>query len=132
MFALTRDAGGTADPLVGYLGWHGMGNLGDDAIYDAVRSQLAGAAFLDLPRSPRERIRAFATGLNRSLRRSTQVVGGGTLVGTRYFRHLVNRGLALTRNHGSYAIGVGVEDPAFARRTNKSDKDELKRWLPIL
>jgi polysaccharide pyruvyl transferase WcaK-like protein len=132
MFALSRDVRGIADPLVGYLGWQRMGNLGDDAIYDAVRSQLAGATFLDLPRFPHERIRAFATGLNRSLRRSTQVVGGGTLVGTRYFRHLVSRGLALTRNNGSYAIGVGVDDPVFSRRKNSSDKDELKRWAPIL
>ncbi len=28
---------GTAAPLVAYLGWHGRGNLGDDAIYDAVQ-----------------------------------------------------------------------------------------------
>lgn len=122
----------TSDPLVAYLGWQHMGNLGDDAIYDAVRSQLRGATFLDMPRFRSERIRAFATGLNRSLRRSTQVLGGGTLIGTRYFRELVNRGLALTKNTGSYAIGLGVEDPAFDRRTIASDKEELKRWLPLL
>lgn len=123
---------GAADSLVAYVGWHGMGNLGDDAIYDAVRSQLPGATFLDLPRFPHERLRAFATGLNRRLRRSTQVVGGGTVVGTEYFRGLISRGLALTGNNGSYAIGVGVDDPAFDRRTNASAKDELKHWLPIL
>jgi hypothetical protein len=109
-----------------------MGNLGDDAIYDAVRSQLAGATFLDLPRFPNEIIYAATTGLNRSMRRGTQVVGGGTVVGTRYFRRLVRRGSALTRNNGSYAIGVGVDDPVFMRRKNASGKDELKRWLPIL
>ena len=31
---------GHRGPLVAYLGWHGRSNLGDDAIYDAVRSQL--------------------------------------------------------------------------------------------
>jgi Polysaccharide pyruvyl transferase len=123
---------GVANPLVAYLGWQGMGNLGDDAIYEAVRSQLPGARFLDLPRFRHERIRAVVTGSNRSLRRSRQVVGGGTVVGTRYFRGLVNRGLALTRNNGSYAIGVGVDDPVFNRRMNAQDKDELKRWAPIL
>jgi hypothetical protein len=40
---------GIADPLVAYLGWHRRGNLGDDAIYDAVRSQLPRATFLDVP-----------------------------------------------------------------------------------
>jgi polysaccharide pyruvyl transferase WcaK-like protein len=123
---------GAADPLVAYLGWHGKGNLGDDVIYDAVRSQLAGATFLDLPRLPHEMIRAAATGLNRSLRRSAQVVGGGTLIGRRHWRLLASRGLALTRNQGSYAIGVGVEDPAFIGRNSGSGKDELKRWAPIL
>jgi hypothetical protein len=128
----SRDVTGIADPLVAYLGWHGRGNLGDDAIYEAVRLQLPGATFLDLPHSKHEMIIGAATGLTWSLRRSTQVVGGGTLVGRRYWRRLVNRGLALTRNKGSYAIGVGVEDPVFIGRNSGSDKDELKRWSPIL
>jgi polysaccharide pyruvyl transferase WcaK-like protein len=123
---------GPRDPLVGYLGWHGKHNIGDDAIYDAVRSQLPGATFIDLPRLPLEMIRAVATGLNRSVRRSTQVVGGGTLVGRRHWRMLINRGMALTKKNGSYAIGVGVEDPVFVGRNSGSGKDELKRWAPIL
>lgn len=125
----------TPDSLVAYLGWHGLGNLGDDAIYDAVRSQLAGATFLDLPRLPHQLIYATAKsamGLNRSLRRSRQVVGGGTLVGRSQWRLLVNRGLALTKENGSYAIGVGVEDPVFGGRKSGSSKGELKRWAPIL
>lgn len=123
---------GAPDSLVAYVGWQRMGNIGDDAIYDAVRSQLPGATFLHLPRFHHERYRAIATGLNRKLRRSTQVVGGGTLIGTSYFRRLINRGLELTKNSGSYAIGVGVEDPVFDRRQNASDKDELKQWAPLL
>ena len=122
----------TNGPLVAYLGWQRMGNIGDDAIYDAVRSQLPGATVLDLPRFPGERLRAAATGMNRPLRQSIQIVGGGTLLGTRYFRRLVTRGQALTRNNGSYAIGVGVEDPVFDRRQNASGHDELRRWVPLL
>lgn len=126
---------GRADALVAYLGWHGRGNLGDDAIYDAVRGQLAGATFIDLPRLPHQLVYATATaamGLNRSLRRSRQVVGGGTIVGRWQWRRLVSRGLALTRDNGSYAIGVGVEDPVFAGRNSGSGRGELKRWAPIL
>jgi len=37
--------------LVAYLGWQRMGNIGDDAIYDAVRSQL--------PEQPCSTCRAF-------------------------------------------------------------------------
>jgi polysaccharide pyruvyl transferase WcaK-like protein len=120
------------DPLVAYLGWHSRNNLGDDAIYDAVRSQLPGATFVDMPCLPHEMIRAVATGLNRSLRRSTQVLGGGTLIGRRSWRRLVSRGMALTKSEGSYAIGVGVEDPVFLGRNSGSEKEELKRWAPIL
>ncbi|MCV7100448.1 polysaccharide pyruvyl transferase family protein [Mycobacterium palustre] len=109
-----------------------MGNLGDEAIYDAVRSQLPGATFLDLPSSPREVIRSYLTGLNRLLRRSSLVVGGGTIVGRAQWREFINRGLALTKNTGGYAIGVGVEDPVFVGRNTGSDKDELRRWAPIL
>jgi polysaccharide pyruvyl transferase WcaK-like protein len=126
-----RGAAGRA-PVVGYLGWHGQGNLGDDAIYDAVRAQLPEATFMDMPRFPHERMRATATGLRRSLRHGVQMLGGGTLVGTRYFRRLANRGMALTKANGSFAIGVGVEDPVFVRRRYGSDADELKRWAPML
>ncbi len=119
-------------PLVAYLGWHGRNNLGDDAIYDAVRSQLPGATFVDMPCLPQEMIRAAATGLNRSLRHGTQVLGGGTLIGRRFWRRLVKRGMARTREHGTYAIGVGVEDPVFTGRNSGSGRDELRRWAPIL
>jgi len=122
----------TREHLVAYLGWHGRGNLGDDAIYDAVRSQLRGAAFVDMPCLPQEMIRSFVTGLNRSLRRGTQVLGGGTLVGRRFWRRLVTRGTALTAANGTYAIGVGVEDPVFQGRNSGSGKDELARWKPLL
>jgi polysaccharide pyruvyl transferase WcaK-like protein len=123
---------GHRDPLVAYVGWHRKGNLGDDAIYDAVRSQLPGVKFLDLPSTRWENIRSTATGLNRSLRHSTQVVGGGTIVGRAQWRLLIDRGLALTRNRESCAIGVGVEDPVFVGRNSGSGEGELKRWAPIL
>ena len=119
-------------PLVAYLGWHGRNNLGDDAIYEAVRSQLPGATFVDMPCLPQEMIRAATTGLNRSLRHSTQVLGGGTLVGRRFWRRLVKRGMARTRDNGTYAIGVGVEDPVFTGRNSGSERGELKHWAPML
>jgi polysaccharide pyruvyl transferase WcaK-like protein len=85
-----------------------------------------------LPRFSLERFLALTTGLNRSLRYGTQLIGGGTLVGRRTWRRFVNHGMALTRDNGSYAIGVGVEDPVFGGRNSGSGRDELKRWAPIL
>ena len=118
-------------PCVSYLGWHGKGNLGDDAIYDAVRSQLPEATFLDLPRFPHEWIRARATGFTKSLRQSTQVVGGGTLVGRKHWRRLISSAVKLTGG-GNYAIGAGVEDPVFVGRRSGSGGNELKKWVPLL
>jgi hypothetical protein len=113
---------------VSYLGWHGRGNLGDDAIYDAVRGQLPGATLIDLPHFTSERIRLAATGLSRKLRTSPLVVGGGTVIGRRNWRRLVDRGLAINRHGEGYAIGVGVEDPSFGGYRSYSDNDELRQW----
>jgi hypothetical protein len=122
----------TEGPVVCYVGWHGRRNLGDDAIYDAVRLQLGGATFLDLPNLPRERLLAAATGLNRRLRRGALVVGGGTVIGRRNWRSLIERGLSLTKSTQGYAIGIGVEDPVFSGHRSYSDNDELGRWVPAL
>lgn len=118
--------------MVAYLGFHDKANLGDDAIYDAVRSQLPGVEFDDLPRLLPEVVYPPAAAWRRATRPSTLVMGGGTLVGVRYFRHLVTMGLRLTRNNGRYAIGVGVQDPGYTGRGSGSARGELKRWAPIL
>ena len=121
-----------ADPLVAYLGWHGNNNIGDDAIYDAVRSQLPGVAVTDLPRLPQDMARAFLSGRTKAMRHGRLVVGGGTLVGRRHWRLLIRRGMRLTRDSGSYAIGAGVEDPVFVGRRSGSGRGELARWAPLL
>lgn len=118
--------------MVAYLGFHGKDNLGDDAIYDAVRSQLPGIELDDLPRLLPEAAFPPAAARRRATRPSTLVMGGGTLVGVRYFRYLLRMGLALTRNNGRFAIGVGVQDPGYTGRGSGSARGELKRWAPIL
>ncbi|MGW0158727.1 polysaccharide pyruvyl transferase family protein [Mycobacterium sp. NPDC003323] len=119
-------------PRVGYLGWHGYGNLGDEAIYDAVRSELAGARFVDIPRTPGEYIRGTLAGSTRALRGGAQVIGGGTLIGRRHWRLLIKMGERLTRDQQTYAIGVGVEDPAFGGKRSGSARGELARWPAVL
>ncbi|MGY4708744.1 polysaccharide pyruvyl transferase family protein [Mycolicibacterium sp. CBM1] len=122
----------TSAEMVAYLGFHEKDNLGDDAIYDAVRSQLPGVEFNDVPRLPHEIVFPFATALDRARRPSTLVMGGGTLVGVRYFRLLLRLGLAVTNNNGRYAIGVGVQDPSYVGRGSGSANGELHRWRPLL
>src|SRR5664280_1122375 len=119
-------------PLVCYLGWHGQGNIGDDAIREAVGSALHGARFVDLPLEPRLIATSMAQGLPHRLKDSTLVLGGGTCIGRRNWRHLVRFGLALARGQPGFAIGVGVEDPAFRGHRSYSDRGELGRWPNVL
>jgi hypothetical protein len=120
------------DHFVSYLGWHGRGNFGDDAIYDVVQSKLAGAMLMDLPHLPRERIRSLAPSFSSRLRSSTLVMGGGTVVGRSNWRRLVERALTRTSGRPGYAIGIGVEDPGFSGFRSYSEKDELTKWAPLL
>ncbi|MCV7020071.1 polysaccharide pyruvyl transferase [Mycolicibacterium aichiense] len=120
------------DATVAYLGFHDKDNLGDDAIYDAVKSQLPGVTFADIPRLAHEFVFPLGAALHRARTPSTLVMGGGTLVGVRYFRLLARAGLAVTKNNGKYAIGVGVQDPGYAGRGSGSGNDELTKWKPIL
>lgn len=119
-------------PHVSYIGFHGKNNVGDDAIYDAVRSQLPDVVFNDVPRLPHEIFFPPQAALQRWRHPSTLVMGGGTLVGVRYFRLLTTLSLAITRNIGKYAIGVGVQDPAYSGRGSGSHNNELTRWAALL
>jgi polysaccharide pyruvyl transferase WcaK-like protein len=119
-------------PLVSYLGWHGRGNLGDDAMYDAVRAQLPTAKLLDVGHLPRERMRDIASGRNRQARRSHLLIGGGTCLGRSNWRTVVSRVMSPSGAQQRYAIGVGVEDPGFGGYRSHSGADELAKWVPIL
>lgn len=115
-----------------YVGWHNQGNVGDDAIREAAELGLAGAEFIDFPMSPRALVTSLASGLRTRLRDSTLVLGGGTCLGRRNWRRTVRLGQALTGRRPGYAIGVGVEDPAFSGFRSYSSPNELTKRPPIL
>ncbi len=119
-------------PTLCYIGWHNQGNLGDDAIREAVQSALHGAEIVDLAMQPRVIATSLASGLHRRVQDSTLVLGGGTCLGRRNWRRVVRLGTALTRGRPGYAIGAGVEDPAFVGLRSYSDRDELARWPRLL
>lgn len=115
-----------------YLGWHGRGNLGDDAIRDAVELGLEVDRIVDLPLYPREIVGQLATGLRTRTRDTTLVVGGGTCIGRRNWRRHLQLGLVVTKRRPPLIIGAGVEDPAFFGRNSYSDRGELARWSRLL
>jgi polysaccharide pyruvyl transferase WcaK-like protein len=119
-------------PRICYVGWHAQGNLGDDAIREAVEKELNGASFVDLPLTPRAMARSMLSGLPFRLSRSTLVLGGGTCIGRRNWRHRLEFGLTMSRSQPGFAIGVGVEDPSFNGYRSYSDNRELRNWPKVL
>ena len=103
----------------GYLGWTGFANMGDEAIHQAVAGAVPEVELVPVPLGPVGLLRA--AGRLRALRRSPLLLGGGTVVGRRIWRLHLHQALALSARVPPHMIGVGVEDPSFARAGHLSD-----------
>jgi polysaccharide pyruvyl transferase WcaK-like protein len=114
------------------LGWHGRGNLGDDAIRAVTDLALQGAKIIDIPLYPRETAVSMTKGLPLRANNSTLVLGGGTCIGRKNWRRLVQFGSLLSRGHDHIAVGVGVEDPVFKGYRSYSQNGELAQWGRLL
>jgi polysaccharide pyruvyl transferase WcaK-like protein len=116
---------------VGYLGFAGRGNAGDDAILLGHERALAP---LRLGLLPLEREGQTFSVLSRVRRRPLfrgVLVGGGTLLGRSPWRRRLER--ALAAQSGPLAItGAGVEDPEFIGTRSHTNRDELARWAEVL
>ena len=122
-----------APPVVAYLGWAGRGNLGDDAIHEALEGAVPGAVFTGLPLYIAETARfVIAPRGARRVRHAVLLLGGGTVIGRSTWRMHVRVGLGLVRTRPALMIGAGVEDPAFRGRASFSGPGELQRWTGIL
>jgi polysaccharide pyruvyl transferase WcaK-like protein len=122
----------TAPPTAVYVGWTGRGNLGDDAIADALLNHIPGVAPWHVPTDPTAFAGRLLAGAAVGARRRSVLLGGGTVVGRRNWRILLSAtGALLARRRPWHLIGVGVEDPAFQGRNSFSDKDELRRWVEV-
>ncbi|GAA3523435.1 polysaccharide pyruvyl transferase family protein [Amycolatopsis ultiminotia] len=116
-----------------YVGWTGQGNLGDDAIADALLPRLTGVESWHAPHDPAALARRILDGGARGSGARAVLVGGGTVVGRRNWRLLLTAtGLVLARRRPWHLIGIGVEDPAFQGRNSFSAGGELGRWPKLL
>lgn len=115
-----------------YVGWTGRGNLGDDAIADALLHHIPDVAPWHVPTDPTAFAGRLLAGASVGARRRSVLLGGGTVVGRRNWRMLLTATSALlARRRPWHLIGVGVEDPAFQGRNSFSDRDELRRWVDV-
>ncbi len=117
---------------VGYLGWSHRGNLGDDAILDAIECALPEMDLVPLPLTMKEFGRMASRQTRRRLRHAHLLLGGGTVIGRRNWRLPMMANLSLTSRRPLLMIGAGVEDPVFQGRHSFSSGSELGRWVPLL
>lgn len=119
-----------SSPGVAYIGWLGHDNLGDDAIFEACRRELAGARVVRLPRAPT--LARLSTLAGRPIFEAG-LLGGGTVVGWPNYRSSIDRLRRLGGPVPMFALGVGVLDPDFDYGPLAPDlRDELRRWGDVL
>jgi polysaccharide pyruvyl transferase WcaK-like protein len=120
----------TASIGVLYAGWTGRGELGDDAVAEALVPRLTGVAPWHLPRDPAGFVRRAARERLFGSTNRAVLLGGGTVLGQRNWRLLLTAtGVLLARHRPWYLIGAGVDDPDFPER--RQDRDELARWVGL-
>ena len=94
---------------IGYIGWVGHDNLGDEAMFEAIRKAMSRFTLLDLLPEPGERL-LTQLGLGGPNVFRAALLGGGTLINPLYLpvaRMIRNFHLPL------YAVGTGVGNPGF-------------------
>lgn len=114
---------------LGYLGWIGFGNMGDEAIHRALVAALPDIELVPLPLGVRAGLRSVRH--IASYRGTAVLLGGGTVVGRRIWRVHLAQALLLTGGPARM-VGAGVEDPSFTRPGHLSEARELQRWRRLL
>ena len=114
-----------AQPVIGYIGWSGHRNLGDEALFEAIQNGLRDVLLLPLLPEPGERMLTRWGLGGRSLFRAV-LLGGGTLVNSSF---LPMAKLAHELGLPLYTVGTGVGSPGFGMPL---DSNALGNWNEIL
>ena len=111
---------------VGYIGWVGHDNLGDEVMFEAIHQAISEFPLFNLFPEPGERLLAHF-GLGGPAVFRAALLGGGTLINPLRLplaRLLKAQGLPI------YTVGTGVGNPGFG--ISHSDNDSLQEWADIL
>ncbi len=115
---------GVKSNKIGYIGWIGKENLGDEAMFSAAQKLLAPKELIHYDGKNRERLLAFL-GLSGRKYFSSIILGGGTLVNQGY-KEIVH--LALSSGLDMSTLGTGVGSNGFSADPHES----LHEWSPLL
>jgi polysaccharide pyruvyl transferase WcaK-like protein len=115
---------------VAYLGWVGHGNLGDEAIHEALRAQFEHCRLALLP--GRRAVACLDRVTSRPLVGGV-VLGGGTLIGWRGYRRRLTEIFSRYDGIAAATFGTGVLDPGFDYGPDAPRlEEELREWVGIL
>jgi polysaccharide pyruvyl transferase WcaK-like protein len=111
---------------LGYIGWLGRGNLGDEAIFEAIC-----VAFNKVEILPYVNLRKISILPNQFLKPlfSSVMLGGGTLIGVPNYCNTLRMSQRI--GYPTFAFGTGVQDPEYWGRIWR-DSDYLDEWIPLL
>lgn len=111
---------------IGYIGWLGHGNLGDEAMYQAVCKAFDPARVI-----PYQRVRG-AKKLEKLCQKQifqTVLLGGGTLINELTYFDLLNEAQSL--GYATAIFGAGVRNPQFWDTVSKN-LNHISYWIPLL
>lgn len=99
---------------VGYAGWLGHRNLGDEALFQAISTLLSPATLFPYMPTPLEIRLLRSLKSNKTFR--AICLGGGTLIGSLPYLRIIQD--ALSHNIPVFSFGTGVLDPSFRTDVN--------------
>jgi polysaccharide pyruvyl transferase WcaK-like protein len=111
---------------VGYVGWIGHGNLGDEAMYLAIRSIFPELNMLPFKYSKKIK---FLEHIKRKKTYDAIVLGGGTLINAKGSLNLFR--CAQSTCSKFFVFGAGVEDPEF-QAFKDPDGNCINGWVDVL
>jgi hypothetical protein len=117
---------------VGYVGWAGVGNVGDDALLESHELLFPDQRFVSLPNLRRPAALRLVGWATRGRPFAALCLGGGTLIGNGHFRATLEGALEVYPGVPRFMLGTGVESEEFELGNRSGVRAELERWVPLL
>ena len=108
-----------------YIGWHGKGNVGDDAAFLGLKKLRPDVIWLPMLEGRKHHI-AKRFGLDEIQLAKGAVLGGGTTISTEYYRRNVSRAIEI--GMPVWCCGSGVGSTGWEQES----EPDLSRWFETL